>query len=240
MSYRQYRFLDNNQNSQITQTNNMSITNSYVNNTSNIEKFTNYFDNNVSEYAQSNSDYFNIQNNMVQDTDFGTNGRVYFDIKKPTPTYKLFETQNKTQGDIRNTLNYSQEETPLSNAYFSKTNIDILQMHIKQEVFKRCENDTDPILTNHKPIHISNQDETSLQVIMRSIYLQYAKNSPTNIDNQVIELNNLVIAECVPDIITNLKQYLGYVADIQRLPNPLDHPSYVSSKGEKTYSLLVL
>ena len=238
MSYQAYKFLDQQQNN-----NHNSINNPYVQNhtSSNLNNYKEYFDPSVAEYSQSNSDYFNIQNNMTpQNTDFGTNGRVFFDIKQPTPQYNLFDDQHKTQGDVRNVLNYSQEATPLSNAYFSQTNINNLQMMIKQEVFQRCERDTDPILTNHKPVHIANQDETPLKIIMRSIYLQYAKNSPVNIEEQVNQLNKLVLGECVPDIITNLKQYLGYVADIQRLPNPLDHPSYVSSKGEKTYSLLIV
>lgn len=231
--YQNYKFLDQPQNS-------MSITNPYAQNYKEVNNSKEYFDARVSQYSQSNSDFFNIENGTPQSTDFGTNGRVYFDIKKPSPKYQLFEGQKKTSSDVRNTLNYTKEETAVSHAFFSKTNVELIQMIIKQEVFQRCEKDTDPILTNHKPIHISNQDETELQVIMRSIYLQYGKNAPVNIDGQVNDLNKLVVNECVPDIITNLKQYLGYIADIQRLPNPLDHPSYVSSKGEKTFSLLVL
>lgn len=231
--YQSYKFLDQQQNT-------MSIHNPYVQNHTQIPNYKEYFDPNVSQYSQSNSDFFNLQNGTPQTTDFGTNGRVYFDINKPSPKYQLFEGQKKTYSDVRNTLNYSQEETELSKSFFSKTNVQLLQMMIKQEVFQRCERDNEAVLTNHKPIHIGNQDETELQVIMRSIYLQYGKNSPVNIECQVNDLNKLVVNECVPDIITNLKQYLGYISDIQRLPNPMDHPSYVSSKGEKTYSLLVL
>jgi hypothetical protein len=232
--YQSYKFLDQQQNT-------MSISNPYAQNHKQVNNFKEYFDPNVSQYSHSNSDFYNIENGTTaQSTDFGTNGRVYFDIKKPSPQYQMFEGQKKTSSDVRNMLNYSQEETPLSSAFFSSANMEILQLHIKQEVYQRCERDNDPILTNHKPIRIGNQDTTELQVIMRSIYLQYAKNSPVNIDGQVNDLNKLVVDECISDIITNIKQYLGYISDIQRLPNPLDHPSYVSSKGEKTYSLLVI
>jgi hypothetical protein len=237
--YQNYKFLDQENN------NNMSISNPYVQNYSApINNYKDFFDPNIEQYAQSNSDYFNLQNSInqgfPQNTDYGSNGRVYFDIKKPSVPYKLFQENIKPSSDYNNILNYSQESTPLSQTYFSRENMNLLQQMIKQEVFRRCEIDIDPILTNHKPVHISNQDETSLQVIMRSIYLQYSKNSPVNIDCQVADLNMLVLSECVPDIITNLKQYLGYIADIQRQPNPLDHPAYVSSKGEKTYSLLIV
>lgn len=232
MSYQNYKFLDNSSN---TDKDNMYRVNNFQSYNSK-----EYFDSGVKQYEASNSDFFSIENKLPINTDFSTNGRVVFDIKKPSPQFALFSQQYQTQNDVESTLNYSQEATPLSSVYFSRTNIDILQQLIKQEVYRKCESDTDPILTNHKPVLIANQDETNLKIIMRSIYLQYAKNVPTDIDNQVKELNNLVLNECIPDIITNLKQYLGYITDIQRLPNPMDHPSYVSSKGEKTYSLLIV
>lgn len=232
MSYQNFKFLDNNEN---TQSNNMYRVESFQDYNTN-----EYFDNGVKQYEASNSDFFSVENKTPINSDFSTNGRVIFDIKKPSPQHLLFSEQNQTHSDVSSTLNYSQEETPLSNAYFSRTNINIIQQLIKQEVYIKCERDTDPILTNHKPIHIANQDETNLKIIMRSIYLQYAKNLPTDIDTQIKQLNNLVLNECVPDIITNLKQYLAYIIDIQRLPNPLDHPAFVSSKGEKTYSLLIV
>ena len=232
MSYQNFKFINNSEN---TQNNNVHRVKSYQD-----YNPTEYFDNGVKQYEASNSDFFAYENNTPRNSDFSTNGRVIFDIKKPSPQHMLFSEQNKTQGDVASTLNYSQEDTELSNAYFSRTNIDILHQLIKQEVYRKCEADTDPILTNHKPIHIAKQDETNLKIIMRSIYLQYAKNLPTDIDGQIRQLNNLVLNECVPDIITNLKQYLGYITDIQRLPNPLDHPSCMTSKGQKTYSLLIV
>jgi len=236
-SYQNFKFLNQEQNN-----NQTTILNPHVNNLQNNNNtYKEYFDSTVSNYGQSNSDYFNIQNNIPKNTDFNTNGRVVFDIKKPVIKHDLFEGQKNVSisNNPNNSLNYGQETSELSNTYFSKNNITILQMMIRQEVFKRCEMDTDPILTNHKPVNISNQDETTLKIIMRSIYLQYSKNSPVNIQSQINDLNTVVVSECVPDIIINLKQYIGYIADIQRLPNPMDHPSYVSSKGEKTFSLIV-
>lgn len=239
MSYQNFKFLDSSNNNNIDNMYRVENFQNY-NMDSNNYQSKEYFDNGIKQYEASNSDFFSMENKTPMNSDFSTNGRVMFDIMKPSPQYNLFEQQNTTHNDVESTLNYSQEATPLSNAYFSRTNMDIMQQLIKQAVYQKCQMDNDPILTNHKPIHIANQDETNLKVIMRSIYLQYAKNAPTDIDGQIKQLNNLVLNECVPDIITNLKQYLGYVADIQRLPNPLDHPSYISSKGEKTYSLLIV
>jgi hypothetical protein len=139
-----------------------------------------------------------------------------------------------------NTLNYSLEASPLSNLFFSKENVDNVQTELKKTVYEICQNDNDPILTPHKPIIIGRQNDLQLQIIMRSIYLQYAKHLDYNIPQQIRELNDLVIREAVPDIITNVKQYLGYTTDIQRLPMPMDLPQYPSSKGQKTYSLLIV
>ena len=55
---------------------------------------------------------------------------------------------------------------------------------------------------------------------MRSIYLQYGKNLPSNIKEQVATLDNYVITECVNIIVPNLLQYVGYIRDI-RSPIPI-------------------
>lgn len=195
-------------------------------------------------YGQSNTEFYMNENpsmyNQPINSDWGTNGRVFFDIKQSVPQYELYPNSNKPATNYENTLNYSQEGTPLSQAYFSKDNMEVLQRDIRNAVFALCERDNDPILTAHKPIRIGRQNDMQLQIIMRSIYLQFAKHLEYNIAQQIRELNDLVIREAVPDIITNLKQYLGYSADIQRLPMPMDLPQYPSSKGEKTYSLLIV
>jgi len=199
----------------------------------------NYQDVNV--YAQSNSEFYsNSVLGQPINTDWGQNGRVFFDIKKSVPSYDLYKNSNQPQAHFENTLNYTQEGTPLSATYFSKDNLEALQRDIRNAVYEICQRDTDPILTNHKPVLIGRQNDMQLQIIMRSIYLQYAKHLDYNIPQQIRELNDLVIREAVPDIITNVKQYLGYTTDIQRLPMPMDLPQYPSSKGQKTYSLLIV
>lgn len=248
MPFQNYKFLDDNNDLNNYNDFNYPNDNNFTNNYENryvVENFQNnnrenFLDSGVKAYEASNSDFYKIENKLPINTNYSTNGRVLFDIKSPARQFNLFEDNKTTQGNVSNVLNYSQEPTTLSNTYFSKTNVDNLQQLIQLEVFKQCERDNDPILTNHKPIRISTQNETSLKIIMRSIYLQYGKNLPTNIDQQINDLNNLVIKECIGGIITNLKLYLGYITDIQRLPGTMDHPTNVSSKGEKTYSLLIV
>ena len=214
--------------------------------------------NKLAEYGQSNTQFYSdsilgknpftaqpdvpvqIPGTGPINTDWGANGRIFFELRKPVPGYELYLNSTKPQSFYENTLNYSQEESPLSNAYFSMENVDSLQRDIRNMVYEICERDTDPILARHKPVRIGRQNDLQLQIIMRSIYLQYAKNLSYNIAEQIRELNDLVIKASIPDIITNLKQYIGYSADIQKLPVPMDLPQYPSSKGEKTYSLLIV
>lgn len=171
----------------------------------------------------SNTDFFqNVNTQTPLNTNYGYNGRVFFDVKENAPTYELYTNSNKEHKKIDNTLNYSLEDTGLSRLYFSKENLDNIQTDIRETVYTLTANDKDPVLDNVRPISIGRQNDLQLQIIMRSIFLQYAKHNNENIAGQIRELNDLVIREAVPDIITNIKQYLGYSADIQRAPQLMD------------------
>ena len=54
---------------------------------------------------------------------------------------------------------------------------------------------------------IAEQDPTTLQIIMRSIYLQYSKNWSCKIKEQIKTLNEYVIAECIQSISTKNEGY---------------------------------
>jgi hypothetical protein len=71
-------------------------------------------------------------------------------------------------------------------------------------------------------------------MIMRGMYLQYAKNNPFNIEGQINELNKLVIDWSVPRIISEIEQYQFYLKDISNLPIPLEKPLNMSSAGSKS------
>ena len=50
---------------------------------------------------------------------------------------------------------------------------------------------------------------------------------------QVLQLDKMVIEETVPKIISSIKQYIGYLYDVQQLPIPIDLPKNLSSRGTK-------
>ena len=80
---------------------------------------------------------------------------------------------------------------------------------------------------------IDNQSERELRVVMRSIYLQYARNLPTNIVEQVRDLNSKVLDYIVPKIIIEVKQYDTYIRDASALPEPMDRGLNTSTTGTK-------
>ena len=64
---------------------------------------------------------------------------------------------------------------------------------------------------------------------MRSIYLSNSKNLNSNIQHQVAILNEIVVIECIKQIIPNIKQYLGYRKDISSPRHIMELPQSVSS-----------
>ena len=85
-------------------------------------------------------------------------------------------------------------------SFFSNQNIQIVQNAIRYQVW----------IQSNKKNHISNQSETEVQKVMRSIYLQYARNLPDKISQQIEELNSKVVNYCVPIIMSNIQQYKQY------------------------------
>jgi len=80
---------------------------------------------------------------------------------------------NETQGDM---LRGNWEANSLTDVYFSPKNIEIVQNTIRSEVYRR---------SGDKKWIIDNQSADELQIVMRGLFYQYAKNLPFNIPGQV-------------------------------------------------------
>lgn len=116
-------------------------------------------------------------------------------------------------------------ETTLSNLFFSKKNMDNLQTLIKKEIYN---------VSKGKFILKVNQDENDLLLNMRAVFLQRSTNQPFGLKEQLTELNTIVVNEVIPDMITAIKQEIGYLKDISTPLTPLDRPINESSAGRKT------
>ena len=142
---------------------------------------------NIENYSSSNTDFFTNINTEYNNNSAGLeefNGRLFLDPNQKVEKYDLYKDSSKEQQNVQNSLNYNQEETPLSVIYFSKNNLDRIQQEIKLRVYQITKEDNDPLYiksNNNNGIVISRQDDLQLQIIMRSMYLQYAKNM--NSDN---------------------------------------------------------
>ena len=120
--------------------------------------------------------------------------------------------------DFRNTLHHYHEETPVSKYFFSRDNIDLLQKAIVFNVNKRLRNE-------NIDVQIGKQSEDNLHVVMRAIYLQEGRNVDCRIKQQIKMLNVKVLEFVIPNILTNVRQYAGYIRDISNpvptMPNLL-------------------
>ena len=153
------------------------------------------------------------------------NGRVNV-MGKPLSmnAFPLYEQSNKGDAVYKNeALKSIQTKSRLSNLFFSKYNINILQNILRYQVWYE---------SGEKYI-IGKQSEIELKTIMRSIFLQYGKFRSKELIGQVKELNELVSQYTVPNVLSNIELYLGYKKDISYLPKPIPLPVNLSVKGTR-------
>jgi hypothetical protein len=173
-----------------------------------------------------NNNYMNVDyNSDVWIPSHIKNGRVDI-LDKIKGSSKMVKESILSENNV-NSISQSLTNTNLSLKFFSKENINNIQKIIIKGVYnKSC--------GNHL---ISKQDEQELLIIMRSIYLQYGKNLPYDINEQINELNNKVVEWAVENIITNIDQYINYKKTCSTLPMPLERAQLPSQKGTKTLEI---
>ena len=147
------------------------------------------------------------------------NGRVQFENDNSSP-YSLYT--EITQENDSNPIAKLQTDDTLKLAYFSTKNKQWIQNAIRYQVWEQ----------SSENYMIDNQNSDELDLVMRSIYLQFSRNIPSK--DHLLELNNKVVDYCVSNILSQVKQYLGYKKDIQNLPKPIQHGLQTSVKGSKT------
>lgn len=156
------------------------------------------------------------------------NGRVDIMNIKPENQWPLFQQNNTGAKNYKEeALRGIQTKSQLSQVFFSKNNIDLIQNQLRYNVW----------LQSNKQHIIGKQSETELEIVMRSIYLQYSKNLPYNIKEQIEELNRMILDYCIPNILSEIEQYLAYKVNVSNLPQPMARPKSLSSAGEKTLVL---
>ena len=119
------------------------------------------------------------------------------------------------------------DETPLSTAFFSKQNIQILQNGIRAGVYRK----------SNGQYTVGPQDCDSLKIIMRSIFLSNAVNQPTNITEQITQLNNMVLDYCIFHVYSEAQGYMKYLQDASNMYKPMALPVMEVQKDKNNYKM---
>jgi hypothetical protein len=144
-----------------------------------------------------------------------TNGRI--DILGPTmDQFALYDkiTLDNQCSTFYGAMTGNFTDSPLSNAFFSKENLQIIQNAIRAGVYKK----------SNKQYIIGPQNCDTLKIIMRSTFLQSSVNRPNDITGQISELNDLVIDYCVPQLLSDATGYVTYRKDVSTMYTPIDKP----------------
>ena len=151
-----------------------------------------------------------------------TQKRVSFDFDQMPQAYL---SDNKMANELRNKVTASRlihEESvcpeQLSQIFYSNENIELINRQLVLVVFKKTGGQ----------IKINFQSKDDLQVVMRWVYINFARNLPFKIKEQIKDLNVKVIKEVLPKVLTEANQYLDYIRDINKPVEPLPPPVNVS------------
>jgi len=137
--------------------------------------------------------------------------------------FLFLQEHRKNYGNMASTaLKGIQNDSELARLYFSDTNMKRLQRMIKQAVFER---------TNGQFRLDVDQEQRDLLIMMRSVYLEQARFLPNSIVRQCKKLNAEVVKEALPGILTEIRQYYGYLREINKPLTPIPREQNVSNKG---------
>jgi len=169
---------------------------------------------------------YGISENMDDILEDINNGRlrdinVTQELKVPLESDITIHKDNN-QTSIKGLL----EQNSINDIFFSEMNVSGLQDSIRYGVYKETEK------------VIDKQSDNELYIVMRSIMLQFAnfRESLENTVEEIKRLNRKVTIYCVKNISSNVKQYMGYIDDLSKLPVPLDRPVY-HNKTNFTYDI---
>jgi hypothetical protein len=153
--------------------------------------------------------------------DVPANRTISFD---EVPFLAFQEHRKKYHGIAEEAYKTFGTDCKLSELFFSYQNVIKVQKGLTYYVKKATKN---KILIDDQPLE-------DIIVQMQYRYYTYGKFLQTNVEQQVRELNIITIKELIPEVITQIKQQLGYIRAISRPPDVMDQPINISKTGRKT------
>jgi hypothetical protein len=152
-----------------------------------------------------------------------SNGRI--DIEGPNINVR-FGMMDKIPVDdctsFRDALTGNWNDSPISMAFFSGKNIQIIQNGIRAGVYNK----------SNGTYLISPQDCDIIKTIMRSMYLQHAINLNSNYREQISALNKLVIDYAINQIYGEVDGYLKYKRDASNMYTLMPYPALATTKAK--------
>ena len=124
-------------------------------------------------------------------------------------------------------IQYRHNNTPLNTVFFSQSNMANLQQKIHDAVLDMSKGQYD----------LSPQSEADLMLIMRSYYLQYAQNNPSDVATELDQLNQRVVGFAANRIMVEVVAYKRFRKDILDFPEPIARPMDMHIYGTRTGEL---
>jgi hypothetical protein len=117
-------------------------------------------------------------------------------------------------------------KTPLNMVFFSPANIERIHSEIQNQVF----------LMSGGKYRVGKQGDDEVRIIMRSYYLMFARNDPTQVAKELDELNKRVIGYCSAKVFSEVDFHEFYLKDLEdfapAIANPVNVKHYGSEPAE--------
>jgi hypothetical protein len=143
--------------------------------------------------------------------------------------YNVYAEGTPLFGDMnrRDMVGHIHQETPLNTVFFSESNVEKLQDDIRDRV---------QALSGGKYV-IDRQNEDHLKVIMRSYYLQFARNNPQMVAQELEDLNSRVIGYASGKVYSEVDFHMFYIKDVEDFAPPIANPMNSNVYGTRTGEL---
>lgn len=132
-----------------------------------------------------------------------------------------FLSDNKMSNKLRDKLMIKSLTTEndigaeyLSQHFYSEENMEIINKMLVMDVFKK----------SNRTIKIPFQSKSDLMVTMRWVYINYARNLPFKVKEQILELNREVVNQLSSQLLSQAQQHIDYLRDIEKPRVPLPPP----------------
>jgi hypothetical protein len=110
--------------------------------------------------------------------------------------------------------------TPLSDAYFSESNLDVVQARLAKTVRDKT------------GFTIGRQSDVEVAGVMRGVFQAYSDNDGGR--KEIMRLNSIALEILAEQVVAGVQGYVTYVRDASTMPEPMARGTFASIKGERT------